>query len=118
MSCRVFGRQLEFEAMNIAVEAARERGARALVANYIPTAKNEVIRTLYPSLGFTEVNQPTADSGATRWFLNLADYVVRDTHILVQEQQDDRPRDSVQIHPNSSRPVARRLDRVDHANPA
>ena len=118
MSCRVFGRQLEFEAMNIAAEAARERGARALVANYIPTAKNEVIRRLYPSLGFTEVIQPTADSGARRWFLNLADYVVRDTHILVQEQQDDRPRDSVQIHPNSSRPVARRLDRVDHANPA
>src|SRR5208283_4492175 len=40
MSCRVFGRQLEFEAMNIAVEAARARGARALIANYIPTAKN------------------------------------------------------------------------------
>ena len=38
MSCRVFGRELEFEAMNIAVEAARARGARALVAEYIPTA--------------------------------------------------------------------------------
>jgi FkbH-like protein len=118
MSCRVFGRQLEFEAMNIAVEAARERGARALVANYFPTAKNDVIATLYPSLGFTEVNQPVPDSGARRWFLNLADYVVRDTHIFAQEQQDDRPRDSVQIHPDSSRPVARRLDRVDDGNPA
>src|SRR5271168_1779515 len=37
MSCRVFGRELEFESMNIAVEAAKERGARALVADYIPT---------------------------------------------------------------------------------
>ena len=117
MSCRVFGRQLEFEAMNIAVEAARERGVRAFVANYIPTAKNDLISTLYPSLGFTEVNQPATDSGATRWFLNLADYVVRDTHIFVREQQDDRPTNSVQIHPDSSRPVARRLDRVDHGNP-
>ena len=95
MSCRVFGRQLEFEAMNIAVEAARERGARALVANYIPTAKNDVISTLYPSLGFTEVNQPAPASGATRWFLDLADYVVRDTHIIVQEQQDDRSQDQI-----------------------
>ena len=53
MSCRVFGRELEFEAMNVAVEAARERGARAFVADYIPTPKNDVISKLYPSLGFT-----------------------------------------------------------------
>ena len=58
MSCRVFGRELEFEAMNIAVEAARERGARALVADYIPTPKNDVISKLYPSLGFAEVDRP------------------------------------------------------------
>jgi hypothetical protein len=29
MSCRVFGRELEFESMDIAVEAAKERGAGA-----------------------------------------------------------------------------------------
>jgi len=118
MSCRVFGRQLEYEAMNIAVAAARERGARAFVANYIPTAKNGVIRTLYPSLGFTEVNQSAPANGATRWFLDLADYVERDTPIFVQEQQDDRSRDSVQIHPHTSRSAVRRLDRVDDGNPA
>ncbi|MGH6797246.1 MAG: HAD-IIIC family phosphatase, partial [Roseiarcus sp.] len=80
MSCRVFGRELEFEAMNIAVEAARERGARALVADYIPTAKNDVIGKLYPSLGFTEVDRPAPANGATRWRHDLADYVTRDTH--------------------------------------
>ena len=88
MSCRVFGRELEYEAMNIAVDAARERGARALVGNYIPTAKNEVIKTLYPNLGFTEVNQSAPANGATRWFLELADYVMRDTHIIVEEQTE------------------------------
>jgi FkbH-like protein len=82
MSCRVFGRQLEFEAMNIVVEAARQRGARALVADYIATAKNNVISALYPSLGFVAVNQTASPSGATRWFLDLADYIVRDTHIV------------------------------------
>jgi FkbH-like protein len=76
MSCRVFGRQLEFEAMNIAVEAARQRGARALVADYIATPKNNVISALYPSLGFAAVN-----GTATRWLLNLADYVMRDNYI-------------------------------------
>src|SRR5271166_4838874 len=82
MSCRVFGRQLEFEAMNIAVEAARQRGARALIADYIPTPKNNVISALYPSLGFAAVDQTATISGATRWFLNLADYVMRDSHIV------------------------------------
>jgi FkbH-like protein len=82
MSCRVFGRQLEFEVMNIAVEAARQRGARALIADYIATSKNNVINALYPSLGFAAVDQTTPTSGATRWFLNLADYVLRDSHIV------------------------------------
>ena len=118
MSCRVFGRELEFEAMNIAVEAARERGAQALVADYIPTPKNDVISKLYPSLGFTEVDRPAPGNGATRWRLDLADYVTRNTHIIGQEQQDDRARDTRQIHSHSSRPVARRLDRVDDGNPA
>jgi FkbH-like protein len=118
MSCRVFGRELEFEAMNIAVEAAKEHGARALVADYIPTPKNDVISKLYPSLGFTEASSPAPANKASRWILDLADYVARKTHIAVQEQQDDRSRDTGQIHPHSSRPVARRLDRVDDGNPA
>jgi FkbH-like protein len=82
MSCRVFGRQLEFEAMNIAVEVGRRRGVRALVAKYIPTAKNNVISGLYPSLGFAEHDQLAATDGATRWCLKLADYVARETHIM------------------------------------
>ena len=118
MSCRVFGRELEFEAMNIAVEAARERGVRALIADYIPTPKNDVISKLYPSLGFVDVDGPASANGARRFRLDLADYVPRNTHIIGQEQQDDRSRDTGQIHPHSSRPVARRLDRVDDGNPA
>jgi predicted enzyme involved in methoxymalonyl-ACP biosynthesis len=106
MSCRVFGRELEFEAMNIAVEAARDRGVRALVADYIPTPKNDVISKLYPSLGFTQVDRPAPSNGATRWRLDLADYVPRNTHIVGQEQQDDRPRDTRKVHADSSRPVA------------
>jgi FkbH-like protein len=81
MSCRVFGRELEFEAMNIAVEAARQRGARALFADYIATPKNDVISGLYPSLGFSRVDPATAANGATRWVLDLAGYMTRTTHI-------------------------------------
>ena len=81
MSCRVFGRQLEFAAMNIAVEAARRQGARAFVADYIATPKNNVIRTLYPSLGFREAEPWAAGGGVTRWFLDLEDYVMQPNHI-------------------------------------
>ena len=81
MSCRVFGRQLEVEAMNIAVEAARFRGARGLVADYFPTSKNGVISELYPSLGFVAVDGPPPGNGTTRWYLDLAEYDTRQTHI-------------------------------------
>ncbi|HLX98637.1 MAG TPA: HAD-IIIC family phosphatase, partial [Roseiarcus sp.] len=118
MSCRVFGRELEFEAMNIAVETARERGLSAFTADYIPTAKNDVIRELYPSLGFTEIDGPAPANGARRFRLDLADYVPRKTHIVQEEQHDDRSRDTGQIHPHSSRPAPRRFDRVDDGNPA
>jgi FkbH-like protein len=78
MSCRVFGRQLEFEALNIAVEQARRRGSKALRADYIPTPKNGVISELYPSLGFFPLSDKT---GSSCWILELAKYVARPTHI-------------------------------------
>jgi predicted enzyme involved in methoxymalonyl-ACP biosynthesis len=81
MSCRVFGRELEFEAMNIAVEAARQRGARALFADFIATSKNDVINGLYSRLGFASASPTTTTNGATRWVLDLADYMTRATHI-------------------------------------
>jgi FkbH-like protein len=81
MSCRVFGRDLEAEAMNIAVEAALARGVQALFADYIATSKNDVIKELYPNLGFANVNPATAANGATRWVLDLAGYKARATHI-------------------------------------
>jgi FkbH-like protein len=81
MSCRVFGRQLEHEAMNIAVETACRAGARALRADYIPTAKNGVVRELYSMLGFAQSEEALPQEGATRWFVQLSDYVPQPTYI-------------------------------------
>jgi FkbH-like protein len=81
MSCRVFGRQLEFEAMNIAIEQVRGRGAKALRADYIPTPKNGVISELYSSLGFSTLNDTTLRDGGACWFLDLTKYITRSTHI-------------------------------------
>jgi FkbH-like protein len=79
MSCRVFGRELEFEAMNIAVEMAREHGARALRGDFIPTAKNAVIANLYSDLGFRRTD-------AQSWEVQLNQYQPRRTHITRSPQ--------------------------------
>jgi FkbH-like protein len=84
MSCRVFGRQLEHEVMNIAVETVRERGVRAIYAEYMPTAKNGVVRDLYASLGFRSVPHPNGAGGTTGWCLPLAEYQRHVTHISRQ----------------------------------
>lgn len=80
MSCRVFGRQLEKEAMNIAVEAARARGIRVLRAEYIPSERNGIVSGVFKDLGFAAVSD-TATNGASRWILNIADYVAPRTFI-------------------------------------
>jgi predicted enzyme involved in methoxymalonyl-ACP biosynthesis len=86
MSCRVFGRQLELEAMNIAVEAALRRGIRAFRAEYIPTAKNGVVSELFPRLGFTELRRPASTNSGTGWLVNLRQYARRQTHITLRTE--------------------------------
>ena len=81
MSCRVFGRQVEFEAMNIAVEAAHRRGIRAIRAQYVPSEKNGVVASLYESLGFTRANRPAPTEGASHWAINITEYVARRTFL-------------------------------------
>jgi FkbH-like protein len=86
MSCRVFGRQLEDEAMNIAVAAAAARGVAALRADFVPTERNGVISGLYAKLGFRRV--PTdSPKGAGRWLLEISDYAERPTFITRADQR-------------------------------
>ena len=80
MSCRVFGRQLECAAMNVAIEEARRAGAVAIRADYVPTAKNRDIAGLFPGLGFSALAPPSPD-GASSWSIAVADYVPKPTRI-------------------------------------
>ena len=81
MSCRVFGRQLEEEALNILAEAARARGVTEIRAAFVPTEKNGVIAGLFPRLGFA----PAPAEGAGRWTLSLAAHAARATRIRRKE---------------------------------
>ncbi|HRO13381.1 MAG TPA: HAD-IIIC family phosphatase, partial [Amaricoccus sp.] len=78
MSCRVFGRQLEEEALNILAETARARGISEIRAAFVPTEKNGVIADLFPRLGF-------APGGEGRWTLSLAAHARRATRISRKE---------------------------------
>jgi FkbH-like protein len=80
MSCRVFGRQLECAAMNVAIDEARRAGAVALRADYLPTKKNRDIAGLFPGLGFTPLAPPSPD-GASSWSIAVDEYVPKQTHI-------------------------------------
>lgn len=87
MSCRVFGRQLEDEIMNLLVERARACGVRELHANFVETARNGVVSGLYERLGFAPLATSGAgESGQSLWRLRLDDYVRRQTSIACQEQ--------------------------------
>jgi FkbH-like protein len=82
MSCRVFGRQLEYEIMNSLVALAKKAGARRLLASYKPTSKNALIKNLYTDLGFEPL--PVNSSGSPdemRWSLDLEKFNRHTTHI-------------------------------------
>lgn len=82
MSCRVLKRGVEHYLMNHVVEAAREAGARELRGMYIPTARNGLVRELYPSLGFTCTSEEA--DGTTRWWLALEDH--RPFEVQIEEE--------------------------------
>jgi FkbH-like protein len=53
MSCRVLGRGMEEETLNLVAEQATALGAERLIGVYRPTAKNGMVRDHYSRLGFT-----------------------------------------------------------------
>lgn len=52
MSCRAIGRGLELFAFNRLVAKAKALGLKTLVGRYLPTARNGLVKNLYPQLGF------------------------------------------------------------------
>lgn len=61
MSCRVLKRGMENFTLNIMVEAAKEKGYKRIIGEYLPTSKNKMVENHYAHLGFTHVvDAPTA----------------------------------------------------------
>ncbi|OYV68583.1 MAG: hypothetical protein B7Z67_12890 [Acidiphilium sp. 21-60-14] len=64
MSCRVFSRTAEHFIINHLINDAQSRNLTHIIGTFCPTEKNQVVATLYPSLGFS----PTGDN---HWTLTL-----------------------------------------------
>ncbi len=84
MSCRVLGRQVEITCLNILVARAKALGAAEIVGEYIPTAKNNMVREHYSKLNFLPVREDP--DGRSVWRLPLQQYVPFDTCIEVHEE--------------------------------
>jgi FkbH-like protein len=65
MSCRVLKRGMEDFIVNQMAAQASARGIERLLGEYLPTAKNKMVKDLYPQMGFS------ACGG--KWELNLQD---------------------------------------------
>ena len=74
MSCRVLGRGMEEETLNLVAAEAIRLGADRLTGEYRPTAKNGMVREHYKKLGFST-------AGENRWELDLSNWAPRPTFI-------------------------------------
>lgn len=71
MSCRVLKRGVERLLCNYVAEQARAFGVSRLHGVYRPTAKNGLVRDLFPTLGFEAQRNGRAEEEATHWRLDL-----------------------------------------------
>lgn len=65
MSCRVIARTIETAFLAELVGHLARRGVTEVIASYAPTAKNALVRDLYPSHGFNALGM--SDAGPATW---------------------------------------------------
>jgi FkbH-like protein len=83
MSCRVLGRQVEEATLGLVAAAAEKLGAKTLIGEYLPTAKNGMVKEHYSKLGFT-LSDANPD-GSTKWRLDLASFEPTELFMIVKQ---------------------------------
>lgn len=86
MSCRVLKRGMEKFVLNQIVQQANMIGAKEIIGEYLPTAKNGMVKGHYHELGFTK-----CDEGNNLWTLNLQSYSEYPTFIAVKTADIQEP---------------------------
>jgi FkbH-like protein len=78
MSCRVLTRGVEQFLMNRVAAVANEMGLRRVLGQYIPTAKNGMVKEFYAQFGFQNVLE---SNGCTQWQLDPQAYRMQPVYI-------------------------------------
>lgn len=79
MSCRVLARGVEQCLMNRVFEEAQSRGCTRVTGEYIPTAKNGMVRDFFEQFGF--IRTSSDEKGHACWALEVNRYKPRAVHI-------------------------------------
>ena len=77
MSCRVLKRGMENFTLNTMVEAARAKGYKRIVGEYLPTPKNKMVEQHYLNLGFYQVES----AETAQYALDVDAYQPRECYI-------------------------------------
>ena len=77
MSCRVLQRGVESFTINNIFSYAARLGAKRVAGQYLPTAKNDMVKGFFKSFGFEKVAD--GDGGASQWALAVDAYQPRQT---------------------------------------
>jgi FkbH-like protein len=83
MSCRVLKRGVEKMTCNHLVKQAHLKNKKYIHGRYIPSAKNSMVKDLYPELGF-ELSATGKDQ-TTDWTLDLSTYAIAAHTIKIEE---------------------------------
>ena len=77
MSCRVLKRGMENFTLNTMVKAAKAKGYKRIIGEYLPTAKNGMVADHYTNLGFEKVE----GSASAQWELDINNYKDKECYI-------------------------------------
>ena len=78
MSCRVLKRGMETFTLNTMVEAAKAKGYKRIIGEYLPTPKNRMVERHYTQLGFT----PIGGVSTKQFILDVEVYQPRECFIV------------------------------------
>lgn len=90
MSCRVLNRGVEQAVCNRLVRDARSAGAQRIIGRYRPSERNNMVRDLFPKLGFVATSDRASEH---RWALDLENFepfevpmIEADTEVQVKRE--------------------------------
>jgi len=76
LSCRVIGRTIEQSIVAFVAEYAKENGAKTLIGEFFPTAKNKPAAGVYEKMSFVKIDENTFVTDLTKQAIEYSPFVV------------------------------------------